>query len=86
MKTPIKTIGKIIFSTILISGIVFGINQYQNIMDKKNYVEPYCAAKYQHNVDDYKTCKVMTPTQILTDLKDKSNIISEVVDLPTIKM
>ena len=52
-------------------------------MDKKNYVEPFCANKYSHNVEEYKACKVMTPTQILLELKEKNSL--EIVELPTIQ-
>lgn len=69
--------------TLFVTGIVFGMNTYQNIMDKKNYVEPYCATKHSHNVENYKACKVLTPTQVLLELKEKNSL--EIVDLPSIQ-
>ena len=80
---PIKKIGKTTITLVLLVGLFYGINTYQNIMDKKNYVEPFCANKYSHNVEEYKACKVMTPTQILLELKEKNSL--EIVDLPTIQ-
>ena len=81
--TPIKTIGKFIMVTVLMSVIIFGMNTYQKIIDNKNYVEPYCATKHSHNVEDYKACKVLTPTQVLLELKEKNSL--EIVDLPSIQ-
>ena len=52
-------------------------------MDNKNYVEPFCATKHSHNVEDYKACKVLTPTQVLLELKEKNSL--EIVDLPSIQ-
>lgn len=69
--------------TLFVTGIVFGMNTYQKIMDNKNFVEPYCATKHSHNVDDYKACKVLTPTQVLLELKEKNSL--EIVDLPSIQ-
>lgn len=75
--------------TILLGLIILvnkGVNLYQEKMDIKNYVEPYCAVKYVHDVDEYKSCKELKPIQLIQNLKDNVNNVSEVPNLPLIGM
>lgn len=72
--------------------VLYGSNvvthKINNYFDTKNYVEPYCAVKYSHNVEKYKTCKDLTSTQLilqLTEQLQKENTF-ETIDLPMIKM
>lgn len=47
------------------TGIYFNIQA--NSKDTQT-VETYCSTVHAHNVADYKACKVLKPTQILTKL------------------
>lgn len=85
-KTIMTKLVKTIILLLLVVGIFRGINIYQGYMDNKNYVEPYCAVKYEHNVEQYKECKVLTPTKVLQQLKENANVVSEVIDLQPIGM
>lgn len=80
MKKSVRTIVTIG----ILAGTFFGYGFYQEQMDRKNYVEPYCAAKHSHNVEEYKACKVLSPVKVLQNLKETANVVSEVVDLPTL--
>ena len=65
--------------------IVQNITKYYNT---KTYVEPYCAVKYAHSVEDYKSCKDLSTTELikrLTEQLQKENTF-ETVNLPMIKM
>ena len=80
-----QSTGIIILLVIIISSVKI-INMYQNYMDIKNYVEPYCAVRHQHDVEQYKSCKVLSPTEVLQQLKETHNITSEVPNIPLLGM
>ena len=75
-----KSIKVIIIVGIIILGVK-GMDIYQTHMEIKNYVEPYCAVKHQHNVDEYKACKVLKPTQVLQQLKETTNSLAELPEI-----
>ena len=77
---------RVLISILVLAGILEGINLYQKHLEMVKYVEPYCATKYQHNVDEYKACKVLSPVKILQNLKEKDTLVTEVINLPTLGM
>lgn len=80
----VKKTLRVIILLLVITGITKTIGIYQGYMDNKNFVEPYCAAKYQHNVDEYKACKVLSPTKVLQNLKDNTANACELESIPLI--
>lgn len=71
-------------------GIVLGVIAlaYFNTMsmiESKQVVEQFCSVKHQHNVDEYKACKVLTPNKLITKLtKDELNKYN--TEVPTISL
>lgn len=79
-----KKVGKIFIELLLITLIVYVSNVIQNYNQRRTYVEPYCSNKYQNSVNEYKSCKKLTPVQILQTLKEEPQ--TEVPNLPLIKI
>lgn len=66
----------------------FCVGKYNNYQDIKNNVEPYCAVRYSHDVEEYKACKTLNSTQLLHKLteQEKAHNKFDVVSLPTLSM
>lgn len=85
LKITKATIQLIVFVGLTI-GAVKGVALYQEHSDIKNYVEPYCEARYKHDVIEYKSCKDLTPTQLLQNITANVGTINgnEIPHLPVI--
>jgi len=66
--------------------LVIGIIATVNSIYQKNYiVEDFCAVKYEYNVQNYKSCKKLTPNKLIIKLtKDEKESINKQV--PTIPL
>lgn len=48
-------------------------------------VEPYCAARYNYSVSEYKECKALSPAKLLIKLTEEQSKETDVIDLPALK-
>ncbi len=68
IKGSMKYVLKIIFVGILVLTISKVAILLNNVKLQKTVLEPYCAARYAHSVEDYKACKSLSVDNLLKKL------------------
>ena len=79
-----KTI-KIVFILCLLFGLTYGLSKLNMEFTGKKEVEQYCSVAYQHDVEQYKTCKELNTVQLIDKLKEEAGKKYEVPNLSNLK-
>lgn len=82
MKKNLTTGGIIVISLILIFASIVSITEMIQGFSK---VESFCSIKYKYNVTEYKSCRELTPNQ-LVDKLIKEEINKNNINTPTISL
>ena len=77
-----KKLGLALMLICCITAIYFHITA---MIENRTVVEHFCSVKHQHNVDEYKACRMMTPNKLLIKLtQDEENRYG--IEVPTISL
>ena len=80
----LKTL-RVIFVLVLMLGLTYGLSKLSVQITGKKTVEQYCSIAYQHDVEQYKTCKELNIVQLVDKLKEEANKKYEVPNIGELK-
>lgn len=80
----VKTL-RVIFVLVLMLGLTYGLSKLSVQITGKKTVEQYCSVAYQHDVEQYKTCKELNTVQLIDKLKEEANKKYEVPNIGELK-
>lgn len=80
----VKTL-RVILVLVLMLGLTYGLSKLSVQITGKKTVEQYCSVAYQHDVEQYKTCKELNTVQLIDKLKEEASKKYEVPDLNALK-
>lgn len=76
---------RLVLALIVICGITAVYFHITSMIENRTVVEHFCSVKHQHNVDEYKACRMMTPNKLLIKLtQDEENRYG--IEVPTISL